>query len=809
MPSTTETMGVAEHEVEAGTCAVLPTTKGSSFLQPTQVSQDLKEYFQRQRVVGSGTVPTTRTSMFSADITRALLFTTWFPNGSVRLAGAQGVRFTAKFHVTVASAPFHQGLLYLSFQYACRPDDAETYPRYLQSALVTQLPGVYLNLQDSTTCTLEVPFVFPFDYMPLNGAINETLGTVALNTVLPYVTIPSSGAPTFKVYVSLHDLELLGSYPLASSTVVPQSGVRDVHQKKGATVQDKEKQKAGMVSKTLNAVANVADIAGRIPSLSVLGGTTSWLARTAAGVASSFGYATPDSEEPSKRIWRVDNIGDINIDVPGCGIKLSPFQSNSLVVDNVMGANDEDEMTFRYVLGKYCQIFVGDMATTDATGTRLYATQICPSNFWFRTSTARPGGNLPFPSSSTLTTNACMPSSICYFANMFRYWRGGLKFRFTFAKTRFHAGRVIVGFVPTTEDVSTSGIVSNNVPALEVAGGLPQPFSYSKIFDLKDDCQFEFEVPYISELLASNVYGSTGGLTMTVLDPLITANNTAAGTINYVVEVCAMDDFELFAPTPPSYTPVPGRGVVVYQSGIAGVSSTQSDVAQYTSGEKFNSLKQLMMIPSYISYDVANLTFAGVCLWPWFLRTRWTMATPMANTSSEYWGFTRAGNVAACYAFMNGSTTWHVYHEGSSGVSMFPYICPSDANSDVAGLASSRDKNNYGGAAIQVQTTGTSMHFTVPFYSKVARPTYGAYAYFQVPRNFSTAGAFGNSSTYSQSVAAILMRNTSGATRTIIMGRAAGEDARCAGYIGVPPVVLWDGTQTVSPDKTGPAVLGG
>ena len=56
------------------------------------------------------------------------------------------------------------------------------------------------------------------------------------------------------------------------------------------------------------------------------------------------------------------------------------------------------------------------------------------------------------------------------------YWRGSIKFRFTFAKTKFHAGRVIAAYVPASYDTVATGVLSNNVPAPEISSGLVQPF---------------------------------------------------------------------------------------------------------------------------------------------------------------------------------------------------------------------------------------------------------------------------------------------------------------------------------------------
>lgn len=809
-----EVEGVASFSNEAATCVTLPYEQGTTgFTKSVDSYQDLKEYFQRPRLVANGPVPTTRTRFASFDTSRTTIFSTWFPSGFTRLLGAYGARFNIKFHLTVAATPFQQGLLSASFQYAVASGDSEIYERSLNSAIVTQLPHVLLDLAESTMVTLDVPFIFGFDFLPLVGNDTGSIGLFALNTIMPYRTT-TSAAPTWKLFVSLHDLELIGSVPQVLTTVVPQTGlvkkaegyiktavkVRDAAVK-GYSVMTGEAKATGTISKLFSGVSKVASVAGKVPGLGFLGGTTSWAASIAAGAAAAFGYSKPvDENEPSK-VWRTDYIADSQIDVPTQSYVVGPFQTNKLAISSVMGGSDTDELAMDFVLSKYAQIFVGDFSTTDTVGTALYATQVCPSNFWFRTNSSRPGGNLPLPASGTLTTNAIATTPLLYFGNFFRNWRGGLKFRFTFSKTKFHAGRIIVGFVPNYIDNNNAGVVTNTVNSVEVTGGLPQPFSYSEVFDLRDGSTFEFEVPYVSPLLYSSVFGSTGGLTMTVIDTLI-ANGEASSSVDYMVEVCALPDFEFSVSAPPSLIPVGGgAGLAFFQSGMAGVGPSDEMVSEHTIGEKFMSLKQVMMIPSYIGADIANLTVNSTTLVPWFYRPLWPVATPMSSTSAQYFGATRSGNVSACYSFVNGSTAWHAYSDFKDRVSFSVEQNTTDNNTTFAGFSDPRDKASFSTNTLRVYSTLGVMHFIAPFFSKIARLGPSGFNFFVTPRNWTGIGSTLVSTSFqTANLHNLKVRNTSGAAARVVLGRAAGDDARAACYIGTPPVFIFPSTLANSLD---------
>ena len=133
------------------------------------------------------------------------------------------------------------------------------------------------------------------------------------------------------------------------------------------------------------------------------------------------------------------------------------------------------------------------------------------------------------------------------------------------------------------------------MPAPEISSGLVQPFQYSTIFDLKDDSVFEFEVPYICARPFMSTLGTTGGVTLTVVDPLLVTGETSS-EVAFLVEVCAGRDFQLAdfigSGLGPCSTTAGATSMVVYQSGLA-----DEGVEVYTSGERFNSVKQLAMIP--------------------------------------------------------------------------------------------------------------------------------------------------------------------------------------------------------------------
>jgi len=805
-----EVIGVSTISNEACTTVTVGTSVKSSFIKADPAYQDLLDYLARPRIINSGSANTVRTNILNVNLNRTNLLI-WFPNLLNRLAGVYGIRFTTKFTFMTASNPFQAAVFVNSFQYGTDTSNTVVYPRFLNSAYVTNLPHVKHDLVETTMSILDVPFLYPQDFMPLytgtntDGPTNGSIGIFAINQLMPYRVLAGSNSPTWKLMVSLHDVELVGSMPLAANALLLQSGLDNklkAKTKNSATLAEERSVKGSDIAR--KAATVIRTVSPYVPFLGSIGAVTANILDVGANVAKAFGYAKPGIQEAPSRVWRNNHIGDANVDMDSASYVLAPFQSNRLAVDALAGGTEVDEMAIMYVIGKYGQCFLGTMTTTDLPGTAIYGSQICPTNFWFRTNAGRPGGNLPLPAGSTATTNTIACSPLCYSATFFRYWRGTLKFKFTFCKTKFHGGRVLAAYVPTYNDAGASGILGSTILTVETTSGFPQPFSYSQVFDLRDASSFEFEVPYVAPAPFTNVLDATGSISLVVLDTLITTGETAS-TIDFLVEVKAEEDFQFACPAPPMFAMLnagatPSTSIVAYQSGMGGVSDIDNTVTQYTVGETVLSFKSLMMIPSYYAADFGAGVANQTTLWPYWFSGRVTPAVPLPITTTVSGGFTRAANIAAMYAFVTGSTEHHLY-SAQGGNSQFTMSALTYNTDNGVSASSNGDPRTRSNSVQRIVTTDNALHVRVPSYQQYARiPLWDG-------NNAANVGVVGTTGPLTSSSMAnhaqVIVNNSSAASIRVIYGRAAGDDARCMSYIGPPPVALLQGTQTAFPDNTG------
>lgn len=821
-PSTSETVGLLTSAGVAPVCAEIPYIMPSSFLEPTDVSQDLRDYFGRPRMIFNGIVPSSPASLFTSNVSLATL-ATWYPNFLVRLTGVYAIRFSLNVVVKVSCTPFNQGLICTSFQYGAETGSVYTYERATQPFSVEQLPHVLMNLEVSNDSTLKIPFLSSLEYFPLRGdTVGTVLGSINVNTIMGSPSIPSSPDAIFKVYAYLDDIELLGATSWVDNTILLNGGLSDniadsvsniTKLVKRIGVADAELRKTKVLSSTLGYVGRAFSTARGIPLIGAYAGTPAWLANTLAKTAASFGYAAPATESAVELKLDRRTLDPTHIDVPMPASKLSNFQSNKLAISDAMGASQEDQMSFAYVLSKRSQIYRGSMTTGNSANTLLYGTKICPMNLWFRSSG---NGNIPLPAGSAAVNNVIYPSNILNLADHFRYWRGGMKFNIEFAKTQFHSGQVLASFIPLAENGSTA-VLNNTLRVPEGSGGTVQPNQYSMLFDLRSSTEFEFVVPFINDMPYAGVSDSIGSFSLVVLNPLLVTSTNCSTTINFVVRVSAMPDFEFAAPVPPSFcTSTTSAGDIFLQSGldVPGNIDVANSVAPPARvepsaniiGEKFNSLKQLAMIPTWFSQTVANANIFEWYIPIWSYRPAWTLAVPMANPSQLPVATSHVSKVASMFVFSNGSTRFTFQPQGDLNGLSATYLVkgnPGNSNTGPYTTASSlRNKRIYQQSGTLLTSNRTSV-IDAPLYSRVQRVNHDLFCNGLTPRNpVGGAGVPLSTNYQAHSMPYVSVRNVSGATQTLFFAYAAGEDATATCFIGPSPVILFNPAQVVPPNSS-------
>lgn len=781
------------------------------YTYPQPDLQDLKAYFQRPRLISRGSVPfASRTRLLASDLSIANL-PTFFPQWNQRLSGAYGVRFKACYRLQVAATAFHQGILGLSFQYGTNAVAPDSYSRSEFSASATNIPHVRLDMSELTMAELNVPFLYTNEFMTITPGENYggTVGHVALNVLLPLISVVGLVQPSYELYIWLEDMELFGADNSASTTITLQSSpsAAPAIVQEQASVIASELRSSRLLSNGLDTVSKVSSFVARhIPMLSSIAGPTAWAADIAAGVARYFGFSRPLLQDPVQSHVRLSTVGEMHVDTPYNGLAVGPFQSNTLAFDGVTGATDVDEMALSFLTHQFSQICVGTLSTANNHTVVLYATNVSPSSFWFRSPATFPFCNTVYPrNSSSLITqsgNTFLPSSLMNIASCFRLWRGDIIFRFTFAKTKFHGGRYMVSFNPRTVFSTSTSTAPTTVEGPEIVAGLMQPYGHSQIMDLRDGNVFEFLVPYSNESPYVSFMSTVGSLSVSCMDPL-QANASVTPTVPFMVEVAGGDNFEL-ADYAGNLFVASHVGTVYEQSpelpaaSAALVQAATTSASQHTIGERFTSTKQLIMIPSYNTGTVAASSTVNTFVPPWWYYPGGAQLSvfPLTNpinvaTSFVGCGYT-PGYLASMYAFVRGSTDFHVYPAGSSTGSRMLIIAdqlPSESGYGNFTRTDYQGRTNTAATPKVVACDGAPLHVRWPAYQTVVRVLRHLISDVLFLRtlgnsNFSVSlPEFGHAGR-------VTIQNISSTGSITLMSSHAGDDATMSCYLGPMPVVI-------------------
>lgn len=825
--------GVVHLEDETTLCAdVTGHAKGT--IASADGLEDLKKVLARPRAYARGSISTgvgnlINVPFFDRASWRAAIGALQFD----RMIGMAGFRATIVARVVVTATPFHQGILNLCWQYGVGNTPLVNSRRGLYQATSVNLPHVKLDLAENSEVELRIPFISPYEFIPINdlqesGYFTQFYGQLSITRLTDFRLAGTQVSPTYVLYLSLEDVEFIGAAPFEMGTVTLQAG---------GTAADKEASVAGIASSVLGSAAKgvasmvkksvstdskskgklssllstaskASAVASLVPSFTPIAGPTTWFLASASKAAAAFGFSKPVVETTVERVAQTDYRGESHIDLPNPAFVAGPFQTNKLRTDGTVGSVEEDHMAFDYIFSKPALISRRLWDSTVAAGDILYAGHVSPSAFWYRESTTGRADSISLPANASLTTNAFIPSHLMYVGSNFRNWRGTLVFTFQFSKTKMHGGRVLATFTPDPVSVASAAPLSSTVVAPVVNTGKVDLFGYTKMFDLTDSSTFDFEVPFMYPEPYAPYYGRTGTITLHCISPLNSPTN-ASTTIDMLTYVYAKPGFE-FAVVKPSVLDATNPRTNNVSGGIyqqAGGVIADDNASEYVVGEKFNSVKQLAMIPDWHVFDQANLTSLDVTLAPYFKRDyvpAVTGATALPNTSTATWFGSKSGRMAEMFSFCNGSTNWTIINDAPGGAG---YVCtiysePQENGNAVTGFGSAYNSAAAVTSGYQWSETRGSVRVVVPAYTRVLRVPFAAAQFVLGANQASGPGLLTYSGDFTGSQTEVRLRNTSGAARRVALGRAAGDDAYFSQYVGPPVCAFFQSTQSVSPNPS-------
>jgi hypothetical protein len=447
------------------------------------------------------------------------------PNIVDKMNKFEFLRADVRVKLLFNATPFQQGKYWLFFS----PFDdvsGRAATGSLQNA--TGYPGVEVDLASGAPVELTIPYCSPMSHYRLTNG-ESTMGDLVLQELVPITT--GVAATTCSFTIMAWFVNVRTSLPTTGDVDVPAPPFRAQ-----MAMDDEEIQqtKEGVISAVSNNVAVAANAVGQaLPALSDITTPVSWVARAISGVASTFGFNKPTTVADTHPYVNHPGRGYTNMDGLDNSHKLAACPDNKLTTDMSYFSSTYDEMSIDYIKKKSCIVTNAiDWTLSEAKGDALYAFRNSPS----------------FNASSITTSAPFDPSTVNFLASMFRYWRGGMRYRLSFAKTAFHTGRLRVSFLPSGTSTGGGGLGTAGVN------------THNWILDLSKSSELEFTIPYVSNYPWTEVFFDaplnsswtpqrcTGTVIIEVLTELRRSSNSVAGTVTGVLWHCGDDDLEFAVP---------------------------------------------------------------------------------------------------------------------------------------------------------------------------------------------------------------------------------------------------------------------
>lgn len=441
-----------------------------------------------------------------------------------KIAGFRYFRADLVLRLQVNAQPFNAGRMILWWE-PFGNSQSITPSNVRHFGGITGYKHVDLDVANSTAVELKIPYMSPLAYTDLITGFGE-MG-LAHGCIYSSLTGGDDVEGTLWAHFENVRLEMPTGMPLHTFTTTPTR----LQAQSNTVLKDKPKEKKkgkGDWQSLFDAQSQAAKSLNGIPVIGEVATAITWFADAASWVSGLFGWSrptNPDFETPVS-IRYLRNFCNFNGNTLSKPLSLDA--RNEIVLPKGYVGTDEDEMCFAHILSQPVYMTRFDYTTSETPGTLLWSWPVSPA--------------------SCLTTVAGTQVTrqntfLSFVSDAFSLWRGGINYHFKVIKTPFHSGRLRFIFVP-------GAVHSTPVASLDLDK------CFTQIVDLRDNNEFDFTIPYVSNTLWTEIANRpnyadgelqrgkpTGVLYVEVLNTLKAAGQ-ADPKVEVIVETSAHSDFQ-------------------------------------------------------------------------------------------------------------------------------------------------------------------------------------------------------------------------------------------------------------------------
>lgn len=334
----------------------------------------------------------------------------------------------------------------------------------------TALHGISYDPCQPTPMELKIPFSSILSSWELTSA-QFGCGSVLIYVLSQLRSATTTNSMTISIQGWLENTKV--RVPTAIAYQAPAAPPAVAALQYQANMQEDNKAQKHVYSQFFSKIANVASALGNFPVLSSVAQPVAFFASAASNLAAYFGFSKPPDMSAPTKIISHNRANWTNSDAPLPLVKLSTSTENAIDHTGNHFPNPIDEMDISYIVSNPVMINQWEWSTSQEPGTLITVLPVHPG-------LCKILGTETDYSFGSYATGPCS-----YVASMFKYWAGSMKFKMEAVVTPFHAGRLVIAYVP---DYTPLNIGIN----IQDIGN-----NYSVVWDIADSSHIEFEVPYL------------------------------------------------------------------------------------------------------------------------------------------------------------------------------------------------------------------------------------------------------------------------------------------------------------------------
>lgn len=487
--------------------------------------------------------------------------------------------------IQVNGTPMHYGRLMASIGYIDRAFAPNNLVGEFAITGASNVNWVQISANSVRTATLAVPWMSPVERFPTTlmfASQHDDSLTYAELQIRVSIPLLINGTSLASVGCSVY---IIVREPNFSGWGIPNL-LQPMLQREAKTQMIEEVCEAVQSLKTGVLLSNItSDIASwiskfkPIPVIGAGAGVVSMAVGAASKVIKALGFAIPANVAISQPFWyrnaRLMQCEDVANSIP-----LAPFPNPYVVKDPTFVGTTFEEFDITTYLSHPTYYTHFKISGTDLAESIIYAFPVEPDIYITELD----------------ETNYGVPTRLSFLSRLFYWWRGGIRFHFSFTASRFHTMRLRFTWFPyPPTDASDFTKPIKNLTQNQLST-LP-----SIIFDINGDSECSFTVPFLQpvewkrmrdEPLGAPVvdYNNycNGYIYISVVNPLVnSASESATSGIFGQIFVSAAEDFQFAQPTLES---IHGNGIYAPQVITSPAAKEEREFKVQMNDENFSSV---------------------------------------------------------------------------------------------------------------------------------------------------------------------------------------------------------------------------